>query len=113
MAVVEERSAAEIAAVARFKELTERVLPARARVEGWPLRMDHCFKRICLDWAFEDVWYGHVGRPAEKHLRGEGLVRAVRCAEELMEGDVALLRERDAASLRWRGKRPKRGGEAA
>lgn len=94
-------------AVAKFKELTELVLPARAAAERWPIRFDHCFKRICLDWAFGDIWYRHLQRPAERHLRGEPLTRAVGCAEALLDGGLPVLRERDAASLRWRGKQPK------
>ena len=90
--------------VARFKELTERVLPELAREQGWPLRLDHCFKRVCLDYACGDVWYKHVARPAERHLEGEALERAVRCAEELVAGNRALLGERNEMSLRWRGK---------
>ena len=35
--------------VRRFKQITERELPERARRELWPLRLDHCFKRVCLD----------------------------------------------------------------
>jgi hypothetical protein len=95
--------------LARFKKLTEDTLPARAKEERWPVRFDHCFKRICLDCAFEDVWYRHLARPAERHLRGEALERAIRCAEALLDGGLPVLRERDAASLRWRGKRPKAG----
>lgn len=90
--------------VARFKELTERVLPEVARRQGWPLRLDHCFKRVCLDFACGDVWYRHVRKPAEKHLEGEALVRAVRCAEELAVGGRELLAERNGMSLGWRGK---------
>ncbi len=92
------------ARVARFKELTERTLPELARRQRWPIRLDHCFKRICLDHAFGDVWYNHLPRPAERHLQGEPLLRAVACAEALALGDRALLNERNAASLRWRGK---------
>ncbi len=97
----------------RFKDLTERVLPARAQAERWPIRFDHCFKRICLDWAFGDVWYRHLARPAERHLRGEALALAVQCAEELSSGSRLLLAERDDASLGWRGKRPKAGRSAS
>jgi hypothetical protein len=100
-------SAEEAKAVARFKELTEHALPTRAQEEHWPVRFDHCFKRICLDWTFGDVWYRHLARPAERHLRGDQLQRAVMCAEALLDGGLPVLRERDAASLRWRGKRPK------
>jgi hypothetical protein len=91
--------------VRRFKELTEEVLPARAREERWPLRLDHCFKRVCLDWAFGDCWYGHLARPAERNLKGEALAQAVRCAEEIARDGREVLMKRNAASLRWRGKR--------
>ncbi len=96
--------------VARFKVLTEQTLPALAREGRWPIRLDHCFKRICLDHAFGDVWYKHLPRPAERHLGGEALGRALACAEELASEGRTLLRERDSASLRYRGKAPKRGG---
>ncbi len=94
--------------VARFKALTEEILPALARENRWPIRLDHCFKRICLDHAFGDVWYKHLARPAERHLEGEALRRALACAEELASQGLPVLRERDAASLRLRGKHPKR-----
>lgn len=89
----------------RFKTLTETELPALAKLRHWPLRLDHCFKRVCLDWACNDCWYAHIRRPAERHLEGETLMRAVRCAEDLLAGDLALLGERNAQSLHWRGKR--------
>ncbi len=88
----------------RFKALTEEQLPERAREECWPLRLDHCFKRVCLDWACGDCWYRHIRRPAERHMDDAVLSRAVRCAEELLEGDLSLLKERNRASLGWRGK---------
>lgn len=90
--------------VRRFKSLTEVELPARARGERWPLRLDHCFKRVCLDWACGDCWYRHIQRPAERNIAAEKLESAVRCAEEILEGGSAVLKERNAASLRWRGK---------
>ena len=93
-----------LARVARFKELTERTLPKLARRQHWPIRLDHCFKRICLDHAFGDVWYNHLARPAERHLEGTPLLRALACAEALALGDRTLLDERNVDSLRWRGK---------
>lgn len=88
----------------RYKSLTEIELPARAREARWPLRLDHCFKRICLDWACNDCWYKHIPKPAEAHLDGVVLERAVQCAEEILRSGAELLRERNAASLLWRGK---------
>ena len=90
--------------IARFKLLTEQSLPQRAREKRWPLRLDHCFKRVCLDYAFQDVWYRHLKRPAERHIAGEPLALALRCAEDLLADDGTLLRLRNEESLRWRGK---------
>lgn len=90
--------------IARFKHLTETVLPARAREQHWPIRLDHCFKRICLDHAFADVWYNHLPRPAERHLTGEPLARALACAEALATSDRTLLDQRNRESLAYRGK---------
>ena len=98
------RTAEEAQQVARFKHLTEHALPALAREHRWPIRLDHCFKRICLDHAFEDVWHRHLPRPAERHLTGPPLTRALQCAEDLATSDLALLRSRNEESLRYRGK---------
>lgn len=90
--------------IARWKMLTEHLLPQRAREQRWPLRLNHCFKRVCLDHAFQDVWYDHLRKPAERHIDGDALGRALRCAEDLLSDDGTLLRSRNAESLRWRGK---------
>jgi hypothetical protein len=92
------------ALVERWRELTERVLPEQAQVERWPLRLDHCFKRVCLDWACGGVWYEHSSRPAERRMPEALFRQAVVCAEELAGGGVELLWERNRASLQWRGK---------
>ncbi len=92
------------AQIARFKHLTETVLPALAREHHWPIRLDHCFKRICLDHAFSDVWYHHLKKPAERHLTGEPLERALTCAEDLAHLGLPLLSTRNQASLAYRGK---------
>jgi hypothetical protein len=95
---------------ARWLVLTKDRLPSRARAERWPLREDHCFQRVLLDAACGGRWYDHVpGRPAYRHLDADRLGHAVALAERLaVEPDAAtLLRELDARSLAWRGKRPK------
>ena len=94
----------------RWLALTKQQLPARARLERWPLREDHCFQRVLLDAACGGRWYDHVpARPAYRHLDAERLGRAVALAERLATGPdaVTLLHELDAQSLAWRGKPPK------
>ena len=88
----------------RFQRLPELDLPERAPSLRWPLRNDHCFKRICLDYAVQDVWHRHLAKPAERHIHGEALDRAVRCAEDILREGEPLLRQRNVESLRYRGK---------
>ena len=90
--------------IAHFKHLTETTLPALARRHRWPIRLDHCFKRICLDHAFTDVWYNHLPRPAERHLAGLPLARAIACAEAIVAQGLPALQQRNTESLRYRGK---------
>ncbi len=103
-----QQTEADQANIQRFKYLTEVALPARAVAKGWSIRLDHCFKRICLDHAFADVWYNHLQRPAERHIVGGPLQRALACAEALLLGDSTLLQARNVASLTYRGKMEKR-----
>ena len=89
----------------RQVQTPHRSRPARAaREQRWPIRLDHCFKRICLDHAFADVWYKHLAKPAERNLQGEPLTRSIRCAEELLAQGLPLLQKRNTASLCYRGK---------
>lgn len=90
--------------IAEWKRLTEQVLPALARQHRWPLRLDHCFKRVCLDHAFSDVWYHHLKKPAERHIEGEPLQRALACAQSIVDMGEPILRQRNEESLRYRGK---------
>ncbi len=90
--------------VEQFKYLTEVALPQRARDEHWPLRLDHCFKRVCLDYAFGGEWYQFIAKPAERNLHGEALLRAVQCAEEILRQGKPLLNARNRESLGYRGK---------
>ena len=97
---------------ARWQAIVRDELPAVARRDRWPLRLDHCFARVLLDAACGGRWYDHVeGRPAYRHLDTERLGRAVALGEELLAADDgrALLVELDDQSLRWRGKRGPRG----
>ncbi len=101
----------DAAKLARWKHLTETLLPARARELRWPIRLDHCFKRITLDHATSGVWYRHLSKPAERHLSGRHLDRALDAAEALLTGDRSLLDQLNHASLHHRGKLPKHHSE--
>ena len=93
--------------ISLFKRLTESTLPALARQHRWPIRLDHCFKRICLDAAYQDIWYNHCPRPAERHIQAEPLARAIAAAESIAAEGLPTLNHLNHASLQYRGKLPR------
>jgi hypothetical protein len=88
---------------ARWLALMREVLPGMAAAEGWPIRLDHCFMRVCLDAALGRPWHEAVRRPAIRHLTAEQFGKAVAIAERI-RAEPALLPALNAQSLRWRGK---------
>ena len=91
------------AQLARWRELTQAVLPGMAAAQGWPIRLDHCFMRVCLDHAYGGVWTAHSRRPAIAHMDGEALARAVMVAEGVRDHPSRLV-DLNRQSLVWRGK---------
>ena len=87
----------------RWFELTRERLPALAPSQRWPIRLDHCFMRVCLDEALDAPWFELVQRPAIKHLTDAQLLAAIRVAEAILEAP-GLLPELNARSLRRRKK---------
>lgn len=91
------------ALLARWLQLTRAALPGMAAAQGWPIRLDHCFMRVCLDAAVGRPWHEAVRRPAVRHLSDAQLARAVAVAERIV-GEPACLPALNEASLRMRGK---------
>lgn len=91
----------------RWNDLTRRVLPGMAAAEGWPIRLDHCFMRVCLDTAFGRPWHEVVRRPAVRHMTEAELARVVAVAERIAAAP-SLLPALNGESLRLRGKRQRR-----
>ena len=94
--------------LSRYRELVLDQLPALARAGGWRVRADHCFGRIVLDHAVGGRWYDVLDRkrsPAFAQLDDDQLARAVALAERMAADGEPLVRELDAQSLTWRGKR--------
>ena len=96
----------------RWNDLTRRVLPGMAAAEGWPIRLDHCFMRVCLDTAFGRPWHEVVRRPAVRHMTEAELARAVAVAERIAAAP-SLLPALNAESLRLRGKARRRAAAAS
>jgi hypothetical protein len=85
----------------RWLELTRSVLPGMAPAERWPIRLDHCFMRVCLDAALGRPWHEVVRRPAVRHLTDAQLAEAVGVAERIA-ADPTALPALNKESLAWR-----------
>lgn len=84
----------------RYKQLLNEILPESFTK---PVRYNHCFNRIILDWLFQDVWYNHLNRSktAISQLDTIQLQQMVgRMEQWLLEPD--LLFEDNQKSLTWR-----------
>ena len=75
-----------------------------AAAQRWPIRLDHCFMRVCLDAALGQRWDSVIARPAIRHLTDAQLGRAVAVAEAIVR-DPASLPALNRASLACRDKR--------
>lgn len=88
--------------VARWRALTCEIMPAMAAGAGWPVRLDHCFMRVCLDTAFGAPWTRQVARPAIRHMNPSQLRAAITVAEQIVRtpGDLYGLNLRSIEARR-------------
>ncbi len=89
------------ALVARWLELTRRTLPEMAAAQRWPIRLDHCFMRVCLDEAMGGPWTAVLRRPAIHSMTEGQLLAAISVAEAIV-ARPALLAGLNARSLERR-----------
>ena len=79
---------------ARYRTLVNETLPGTFTQ---PIRFNHCFARVVLDWLFGDVWYGHVDRPAYRHLTADQLGRCIGRMERWLADPAVLIADNDAS----------------
>lgn len=78
-----------------------------AREEGgWPICLDHCFMRVCLDNYFGKCWYEVLDKTkgAVKSMSDAQLAGAVQTAERMLRGGKAVVVDWNQKSLKLRGK---------
>ncbi len=75
-----------------------------AEAQRWPIRLDHCFMRVCLDAALGAPWRTRIRAPALRYASDAELAAAIGVAERIV-ADPALLPGLNRESLRLRGKR--------
>ena len=90
------------ALIERYKKLLNEVLPSSFT---YPVRHNHCFNRIVLDWLFDDVWYNHLDRSktAISQLNNIQLQKTIDRMEQWLQQPEVLL-EDNAKSLAYRNK---------
>ncbi len=88
------------ALVKRCQQLINTQLPL---VFTHPVRYNHCFARIILDWIFKDCWYNHLSknRPAFAQLSIEQIKKAIVRMQQWI-AEPQLLTEDNNASLQYR-----------
>lgn len=85
---------------AKFKFLINETLPA---AYNEPVKFNHCYNRIILDWLFKDCWYNHLDKNkiARQQLNPQQLLKAINRMQQWLQ-NKALLIEDNKASLQYR-----------
>jgi hypothetical protein len=88
--------------VDQYKRLLNETLPA---TYTQPVRFNHCFSRIVLDWLFQDCWYQHLDRKKQAYgqLTDSQLQSAISRMQEWLQNHSLLVAD-NLASLQYRGK---------
>jgi hypothetical protein len=88
--------------VATYKRLINTDLPAKYKS---PVRFNHCFDRIILDWLFNDCWYNHLSKKqtAISQLSTEQLQAAIARMNEWLKDHDQLYLD-NSRSLNFRKK---------
>lgn len=85
----------------KYLQLVNTTLPKEINS---PVRFNHCFARIALDWLFQDVWYNHIEkRPAYKTLNEQQLKSVIQRMES-WRSDRTIIVADNRQSLIYRGK---------
>ncbi len=86
--------------IAAYKSLINTSLPAKYKK---PVRFNHCFNRIILDWLFNDCWYNHLSRKqiAISQLSREQLQLAIARMNEWLQNHELLYADNNS-SLNFR-----------
>lgn len=87
-----------------YKRLIKTELPAQYKT---PVRFNHCFNRIILDWLFHDCWYNHLSRKqtAISQLSTEQIQAAIARMNEWVQSHDLLYIDNNS-SLKFRKMKP-------
>jgi hypothetical protein len=86
---------------ATWLTLVKETLPNMAKANEWPISLDHCFMRVCLDTAIGAPWHTVVKRPAIRNLSDDQICEAI-CVAQSLVASPTLLFELNQNSIRGR-----------
>ena len=66
-------------------------MPGMAADNRWPIALDHCFMRVCLDTALGVPWTDAIGRPAIRTMSDAQLGAAIAVADSIVERPALLV----------------------
>lgn len=86
--------------IQNFKHLINHQLPS---AYTQPVRFNHCFNRIILDWLYKDCWYNHLDKDktALSQLDEHQLHAAIKRMHEWLHDKQTLVDDNNA-SLQYR-----------
>lgn len=88
-----------------YLQLVNIELPSIAIAKSFPVHLNHCFCRICLDNLFGGCWYNFLvkGRtPAYKQLSLDQLQQIIYIAQSIIDKDLKHINSLNNKSLAWR-----------
>ena len=91
-----------------YLQLVNVILPSIAVAKGFPVHLNHCFQRICLDNLFGGCWYDFliVGKiAAYKQLDVTQLQQLTNITQSLVDRDCNHINLLNQQSLQWRKSR--------
>lgn len=85
-----------------YKQLLNHQLPEKYT---YPVRYNHCFNRIVLDWLFSDCWYHHLDKKktAISQLNNQQLQSAINRMHQWLSHQQILIEDNER-SLKYRRK---------
>lgn len=74
----------------RWRLLMDEVLRNMPKLHHWPISLNHCFMRVCLDTSLRGPWHTIVKRPASRHMKDHQLRQAIAVSEQIAESPHLL-----------------------
>ena len=84
-----------------LNEYVEETFPFVAKRYGWPIRFNHCFRRVIYDTLCQDRWDKHIASPAIDNMTPIQIVDCLTICDSIMQSPDSLI-ELNNLSLSYR-----------